>query len=176
MAIPLVSREMGKKDIRRPYSTGMYASPPAPPASATGKIGPVSTDRTVASVTAPQAQTGAGDNRTQIYTYLTKLPENGQAAVLYNGDRLWAKITLTLQTAGPVSVGQQQGIVPVLGGQGALLTTGQPYEVVIAKGSRLYVAANGLNRIAVKVEPLPWLEQITALIGRVADGIMARFK
>jgi hypothetical protein len=57
-----------------------------------------------------------------------------------------------------------------------LLTTGQPYETVIAKGSRLYIAANGINRIAVKVEPLPWLEQITALIGQVAAGIMARFK
>lgn len=168
---------MAKKvDTRRPFSTGMFASPKAPPPSQTTKIGPISTDRTVASVASPQAQTGAGDNRTQIYTYLTKLPEKGQAAVLYNGDRLWAKITLVLQTAGPVAVGQQQGIVPVLGGQGALLTTGQPYETVIAKGSRLYIAANGINRIAVKVEPLPWLEQITALIGQVAAGIMARFK
>lgn len=134
------------------------------PLPGTSKIGPVTGDRTGASASQPQTQTGAGDNRTQIYTYLTRLPKNGAADILYNGDRLWAKLTLTLEGAGPVSVGQQSNLFPVLGGQGVLLEADEPYEVIIAKGTRLYIAANGVNRVKVKVEPLPWLEQMTALI------------
>jgi len=118
-------------------------------------------------VPTPAAQ-GPGDNRTQIYTYLTKLPTDGASDILYNGDRLWAKITLTLQTAGPVAVGQQSNLRPVLGGQGTLLTPGVPYVVTIGKGTRLYIAANTVNRVAVQVEPFPWLENITGLAGRIA--------
>lgn len=142
----------------------MLAGPKSPPASATTKIGPVSVDRTVASVPAPAA-TGPGDNRTQVSTYLTK-PRGTD--ILYNGDRLWAKLTLTLQTAGPVAVGQQQSLRPVLGGAGTLLTPGVPYVVTIGKGTRLYIAANTVNRVAVQVEPFPWLENITGLAGKIA--------
>lgn len=156
------------RDTRRPVPNRMLAGPPAPPASATSKIGHVSTDRTTASVPQPAAQ-GPGDSRTQLFTYLTKAPTDGQAAILYNGDRMWAKVTLTLQTAGPVAIGQQSSLLPVLGGQGILLTTDLPYEVIVAKGTRLYIAANGINRVATKIEPFPWLENITGLAGRIAS-------
>lgn len=140
-----------------------------PPASSISKLGPVSIDRTKASVAQPAAETGQGDNRTQVYTYLTNSQPDGQTPVLYNGDRMWAKITLTLQTAGPVAVGQSSDLFPVLGGKGVLLVVNEPFEVTIAKGNRLYIAANNINRVAVRVEPLPWLEQITGVAMKIAS-------
>lgn len=133
-------------------------------------------DRTGASAPQPQAQAGAGDNRTQIYTYLTRIPADGGTDIIYNGDRLWATVTLTLETSGPVAIGQQQNLLPVLGGQGVQLTTDRDYKVIIAKGSRLYIAANSINRVRVKVEPLPWLEQITGLLGNLVGALGARIK
>lgn len=143
---------------------------------ATGKIGPVSLDRTKASPGEPLATSSAGDSRSQYYTLLTKIEPNGQPTLIYNGDRRWAKITLELEGAGPVSVGQQAGLLPVLGGQGVLLKTNEKREFVVAKGTRLYYAANGVNRVNVFIEPLPWLEQITGSIRQLIDVMTARLK
>ena len=75
-------------------------------------------DRTTAQVRAPAATTGQSENKIQIRTYLTT---PGPSVVLYNGDRMWARLTLTLETAGPVAVGEQSAIVPVTSGKGQLL-------------------------------------------------------
>ena len=163
-----------RRDLRRAVSSSKLGGPPSPHPSATGKIGPVSTSRTEASTPQPQAATGAGDNRTQIFTYLTRLPADRSTPVLYNGDRLWAKVTLVLETAGPVAVGQQANLYPVLGGTGVILTVDEPYEVIIAKGTRLYIASNSINRVKVKIEPLPWMEQITGLVGSLLGRLVGR--
>ena len=84
--------------------------------------------------------------------------------MLYNGDRMWARVILTLETAGPVAVGQSSQLQPVLSGKGQLLETGVPTPFTIAKGNRLYIAATGVNRVKVVVEPFPWLEQLTGLL------------
>jgi hypothetical protein len=155
----------------------MIRNPPSPPLSSTGKLGPVSTDRTVASLSQPVATTGGGDSRTTANVYLTQVQGTGQPTpILYNGDRLWAKVTMTLTTAGPVAVGPSSSLLPVLSGKGIPLITNQPLEMIIAKGSRIYCVSTAVNRVNVKIEPLPWLEQITGLISQVVSGIMSRFK
>ena len=57
------------------------------------------------------------------------------------GDRL------TLENAGPVAVGTMSAITPVLSGKGELLETDVPRTFYIAKGTRLYIAATGVNRV-----------------------------
>jgi hypothetical protein len=130
------------------------------------KIGHVSTNRTVAQMPKPADTTGGSENRTFVDTYFTKAPVDGEPTeIIYNGDRMWAKITLTLETAGPVAVGNSSSITPVLSGKGQLLETDVPAVFFISKGTRLYVAAAGINRVKRIVEAVPWLETITGLLG-----------
>lgn len=132
------------------------------------KIGAVSLDRNVAQGDAPASTPGDSDNRTFVDTFFTKVPVSGeQPPIIYNGDRAWARVTLTLETAGPVAVGNQSSIAPVLSGKGQLLETDVPVTFNIAKGTRLYVAAAGINRVKRVIEPIPWLETITGLVGGV---------
>ena len=128
------------------------------------KIPLVSVNRDVAQIPSPASETGQTENRISIYTYFTS---DGPADVLYNGDRMWARVVLTLETAGPVAVGNQSSISPVLTGKGQLLETDVPTAFDIAKGSRLYIAATGVNRVKVVLEAHPWLEVITGLIGKL---------
>lgn len=111
------------------------------------------------------------DRNTQTYTYITRVtgPTEG-TPILYNGDRLWAKIILTLETAGPVAVGTASDIGPVLSGKGRLLITNVPTEFIIAKTSRLYILATAVNRVSVTIEPLPWLEQIANACELISKG------
>lgn len=144
---------------------------PTPPLRTTGsKLSPVSTDRTVAQVRAPADTTGQAENKIEISTILTSA---GPSVVLYNGDRMWAKLTVTLETAGPVVVGQQSGIVPVLSGKGQLLQSGVPTILNVAKGNRIYIAANGVNRVKLVIEAYPFLETITGLLGALASALRA---
>lgn len=143
-----------------------------------GKIGPVSTDRNVAQVTsAPSPVNGRGENRTQAFTYFTKPTNPGDTTpILYNGDRPWVKVKVLLETAGPVSIGQSSQLLPVLSGKGELLRTDVEREFTIAKGTRLYIQCTSVNRVAVTIEPLPWLEQITGLIIEVSGRLMSALK
>lgn len=125
-------------------------------------------ERTVADAPGPQMSQGRGESRSFVDTYFTKQVDTN---IIYNGDRQWARVTLMLETAGPVAVGTSQNIRPVLSGKGQLLTTNVPATFTIAKGSRLYVAANGVNRVKRSIEPVPWLEQITAIL----SGLLGRF-
>jgi hypothetical protein len=112
--------------------------------------------------------TGGAENRIEVSTYLTKA---GGSFVLYNGDRMWARVTLTLKTAGPVAVGQHANLTPVLSGRGQLLETGRATFFDIAKGNRLYIAATGVNPVSMVVEAYPWLETLTGLAG-AASGVV----
>jgi len=134
------------------------------------KLPPVSLDPSVAQVQAPAVTTGQAENRMEVSAYLTRA---GETQVLYNGDRMWGRVTLTLRTAGPVSIGQQAKLVPVLSGIGQLLQTGVPTVFNVPKGNKLYVAATGVNVIGVLVEAIPWLETITGLLGATAGATRA---
>jgi hypothetical protein len=144
---------------------------------AKSKIGPVAgiTERNIAKPSTVVSEApGLGDNRTQVDTYFTTGPRPGeQLPQIYTGDRFWARVTLTLETAGPVSIGNSTKLLPVLGGGGRLLVTNQPVTITVAKGTRLYVASTGVNRIGRVVEPLPWLEQITGILGSALSNIAA---
>jgi hypothetical protein len=91
---------------------------------------------------------------------------------LYSGDRTWARITVTLETAGPVAIGTKANITPVLSGKGILLRTGVPKTFDIAKGDNLYIASNAVSRLSLEIQPLPWLEQMAGSISMVADAIV----
>jgi hypothetical protein len=137
-----------------------------PQTSRTSKIAPASTNRNIATVPAPSDTASSAENKIKIFTFFTTA---GKTLNVYNGDRLWAKVTLTLETAGPVSVGEQADLQPVLSGRGLLLQTGIPAVFNVAKGNILYVAAASTNRIGVVVEAYPWLEIITGGVTGILD-------
>ncbi len=117
----------------------------------------------------PSADQGGAERRSEVYTTFTKA--DGVTHILYNGDRLWAKVTVELETAGPVSVGTAAKLTPVLGGSGVLLQPDLPKSFTIAKGSKLSFASTSVNRVAVSIEPLPWLEQIAGSVRLVAERL-----
>ena len=123
-------------------------------------------NRNVASAGAPPSPVlSAGEKRSQITTYFTKPVQIGvPIPILYNGERMWTRVILTLETAGPVAVGNASNITPVLSGKGQLLQTGEPMPFTIAKGTRLYIASTSVNRVKVVIEPVPWLEQVVGLL------------
>lgn len=132
-----------------------------PPNGRASKIAPASTNRMIATVPAPSDTMAAAENRVKVQTFFT---ESGKTQILYNGDRIWAKVTITLETAGPVSAGEQANLLPVLSGRGQLLQTGVPTVFNIAKGNILYVASSSVNRLGVLIEAYPWLEIITGVV------------
>ena len=110
----------------------------------------------------PRENVPSPDQRTQnhhaeIYTYFAK---PGETRRVYTGDRPWAIVTLTLETAGPVAVSTKQTITPVLSGKGALLRTGVPVAFTLARGDSLWIAATSVNRVSVSVTEAAWQEQI----------------
>lgn len=112
--------------------------------------------------------------RTEVYSYFTNA--TGQTELLYSAEN-WVRLKLTLETAGPVSVGTSAELSPVLGGRGRLLNTTVEYEVYLARGTRFYVASDTINRLSVTIEPVPWLEQIAqdvvGAVGNVAATVAA---
>ena len=141
--------------------------PPPNIAKLTPKTPQQLTNRTLGSVQSPSASMAGAELTTEIYTYITKASDNGKSVILYNGDRQYAQVTLELETAGPVAVGNKEQVIPVLSGKGILLDTGTPYSTTISKGTRLYVAATGVNRVKVTIAPPPWLEQFAGLLGAI---------
>jgi len=139
------------------------------------KIGAVSLDRTKAQIAQPAVTTSSSDLKTYIDTYFTRVPVVGQETpIIYNGDRTWARVTLTLETAGPVAVGNQATLAPVLSGKGQLLETDVPTVFYVAKGTRLYEVSTGINRIKRVIEPLPWLEPITGSLASIDATLRSR--
>jgi hypothetical protein len=107
-------------------------------------------------------------HRTEVYSYFTAA--DGETALLYSAEN-WVRIKLTLETAGPVSVGTAAELAPVLGGRGRLLDTSVEYEVYLARGTRFYVVADTINRLSVTIEPIPWLEQISQDVGAALANV-----
>lgn len=134
------------------------------------KIPAFHTNRHQAQVPAPADTTGAGENRLQTSTFFTKV---GGTTVIYTADRMWCKVTLTLQTAGPVAVGQFAQLDPVTSGRGQNLQPGVPTTFNVAKANNLYVAATAINAISLLVEPYPWLETLTGLLTTLTGGALS---
>lgn len=106
--------------------------------------------------------------RTEAYSYFV---QPGSNALLYSAEN-WVRIKLVLNTAGPVAVGSRAQLNPTLSGKGILLVTGQTYEIALAKGTRIYITSDAIERVSVTIEPIPWLEQIDS----DTKGIVAAVK
>ncbi len=123
------------------------------------------------------APAGGGERNAEIYTLFTKVGQqqpNG-TPILYNNERQWARITVTLETAGPVAVGTRADLFPVLSGRGVLLATGVPTVFNMGKGqNRLYYAATAVSRLKVEIEAFPWLEEINANVVAIRDLLAGR--
>lgn len=106
-------------------------------------------------------------NNTETYTTFT-IPGQIQ---LYTATESWVQITLTLATAGPVSIGTKAELLPVLGGAGRLLPTDVPIRFLLPRGNILYVAANAINRLSVQIEPMPFYEGLLQAVGNVGVAV-----
>src|SRR4051812_40410923 len=93
-------------------------------------------DSTIASSPPVATTQGTAENRSEYSTLFTKVG----TSQIYDGSRIWAKITLELETAGPCAVGTKKDIAPVLSGKGMLIDSGRPQEFIISKGTRLFLA------------------------------------
>lgn len=111
---------------------------------------------------APPEKTG--QRETEIWTIFTK---PGGTHVLA-APTSWSRVRITLTTAGPVVVGNKATLDPVVSGRGILVPTNEPLEFALSGGSRLYYAADAVNRISVVVEPVPWMEAISQNVATAA--------
>lgn len=108
--------------------------------------------------------------RTDIATYFTESTDKTQ--LLYSAEN-WVRVKLELKTSGPVAIGTSATLTPVLSGKGVLLETDELYEAYLAKGTRLYITSQTVNRVNVTVEPIPWLEQMNADNVNAEAGVRA---
>jgi hypothetical protein len=89
---------------------------------------------------------------------------DGESKLLYSAEG-WVKARLYLENAGPVVVGESQNITPVLSGKGMTLPTGEWCEWTLTKGSRIFIAAESVNRVKFNIAPVPFAEQLGAFFG-----------
>lgn len=83
----------------------------------------------------------------------------------------WARVTLTLRSAGPIAVGTASALEPLASGKGVLLQTDEPYVTNLPGGARFYCAAGAINRLNVTIEPIPWMEQIALQLDQIREVV-----
>lgn len=112
---------------------------------------------------------GPGDvfNLTEPKTFITR---PGATVQLISAQQPWARVWLTLETAGPVEVSSSSQWT-FLNGQGQSLITNVPLPYTIAKGNNLYLQAGSAERVRFTLEPFPWLELITQSIRGGFSGL-----
>jgi hypothetical protein len=112
----------------------------------------------------------------ETYTLFTKdttLSKASGTATLYPGiDSRWTLLRIELITAGgQVAIGFKQDINPPQAGKGRLLTAGRQIELYVPPNQRVYYSADSVQRLAVSMEPLPWLQQIFASVATLVAGV-----
>ena len=127
--------------------------------------------RAIPTINTPQPDQAAGNYNTTLSTVFTKA---GAITLLYSAERAWMRLTITLETAGPVEVSSVSNFKPFLSGKAQALQTGVPLIYDCAKGSRVWVGAGTVERLKLTVQPLPWLEQITGAAGAIMAALMGR--
>jgi hypothetical protein len=134
------------------------AAPPQTIAGLAGPMAPSSDPRRIEPV--------KNTVQTAIYTYFTQ--PTGLTNLFYStNEREWVRITLNLETAGPVAVGTSQDIAPLGSGKGRNLPTGEDVEIILPPSHRLYILAETVDRVATTISPYPWLYQILATLERL---------
>lgn len=83
----------------------------------------------------------------------------------------WTKVTLRLESAGPVAFGNQEDLFPLASGKGRLLSKDTDVIVTMVPQSRLYIASDSFQRVAVQVEPYPWLWEVYSKLKALAPTI-----
>lgn len=109
------------------------------------------------------------DNRADLYVLFTVA---GGTRLLVSVPQ-WTKITLRLETAGPVSVGTREQLDPTGSGKGRLLPTNEDVIVNLGPNTRFYYAAESLQRVSVHIEAIPWLQAIHEAVKGVARAAAA---
>lgn len=112
---------------------------------------------------APTAVTPA--SKTRMFTYFTVA---GETKLLYSAET-WVKARLVLENAGPVAVGTDQNLTPVLSGKGVLLPTNIEIEFYLSRGDRIFIAAEAINRVRFIVEPVPYLGSIQSALDAIVN-------
>ena len=92
---------------------------------------------------------GREPTRTEVYTLFTDA--TGVTRLIYTAET-WTTLRMTLETAGPVSVGTRENLGNVLSGQGMLLPTGREREWTLPPGQRFFWVAESINRVTLSVE------------------------
>lgn len=109
---------------------------------------------------------------TDISTYFTQI---GGTRLVHSA-QTWMKITLELETAGPVAVGTRDDLQPVLSGKGILLTLNEQQVWVMEKGDRLFATSQTINRVKMIIEPIPWQGKIDGSINSGFSTLMSLMK
>lgn len=107
---------------------------------------------------------------TQTFTRFTdpSAAQGDERNLVYSAEK-WVRVILTLTTAGPVLIGTQQNLNPAQPGQGIVLQQDVATPIVLPRGDRLYMASTSIDAISVVIEPIPWLEEITALLCKLTN-------
>lgn len=112
----------------------------------------------------------AAAGRTEISTYFTKVGGNN---LLYQAEG-WVRLRIMLETAGPVAIGSRDDVEPVLSGKGITLIRDVEISFPLAKGNRVFITSGAVNRVRMIVEPIPWAEQVTTMIGSLVSLIRSK--
>jgi len=110
---------------------------------------------------------------TEIYTLITR--SDGRTQLLYSAEEP-IKVRLTLETAGPVSIGTRENLGTPLSGGGVLLITNEEMIWNLPRGDRLYYVAGSVNRVKVSTEPIPYGQQVLDAIGRIISALGNLFR
>jgi len=112
---------------------------------------------------------------TTLYTYFTNpLILSGTQLIYANNDKDWTRLTLRLETAGPVAVGQVQELYPPTSGKGRLLPIGEDITITMSPSTRIYITSDTVNRVVVQIEAFPWLLQLLLGIEQIMGGVLGK--
>ncbi len=96
-------------------------------------------------------------------TFTVRTEPDGRSRLLYSAES-WMRIRLALETSGAVAVSTREDLAPLASGKGVTITANRSLELVLPRGDRLFVVAETDERLAVVVEPIPWLAQIADIL------------
>lgn len=106
--------------------------------------------------------------QTELFTFFTQA--GGRTQVLYSVQNEWKQITVELETAGPVVIGNQEVLHPLASGRGVQLPQGERVPFFVPPLQKIYIASDTTNRIKVIVNAIPWLAEILAQLGGVPSA------
>jgi len=108
--------------------------------------------------------------QTKTLTLFTDPPDGVTRELHASPPGTWTRLKLTLETAGPVSVGTNANLGTVLSGQGILLLTGVEREWDLQDGDRIYYVAESINRVQVSIESIAYGDDYNKTLAEIRDA------